>query len=292
MAFETARLIKWSSSKTTDGLTTALTVSEQYQVISTDPSGDSPINVYNASGLPSIGDSYSGGNGLKVVAINPDRVKATDNLKEYIINVEYDRTTTDGNIPENPLSRPPRIRVDGSLSNEPYFIDSENTKVLNTAGRPFPDQPQRDKHISSITVTANVSGYDLGTIQTYSNTYNSAGINISDGNNTINIPQYQGKIGAITASEKKIESEIEYYEITIPIDIYSGPNAGWHEDKYLSVGLIQLVSSEPKKIEINGEPVDTPEPLDSNGAHLPGGPPAEVTFVPYAASSWSGLSFT
>lgn len=254
------------------------TATTTYQVQTDSKTTAVNIQLSGDSRLPTVGEAHPDDSSLQVKKVQTKRIKES-HWKHFTYIVNYssqrDRVVASG----SPLARPPRVRWTTSLASEAYFVDQDNWQVVNSAGQPFDEMPERDRITSGVTITVNQSRIDVDQMYEFSNTVNLRAFTISDGTSTWIIPKLLAKIGAISASELKIESDIKYYEVTYPISIRK---EGWL-DVFLDQGYYEIVNGELQEIRAKGQrPIKKPAPLNGSGHALSAGSaPAELVFRPY-----------
>lgn len=203
--------------------------------------------------------------------------------KTWVVTVNYDDEPDE--FTRSPLSRDPIIRWGFIEGTETYFIDTEDAKVINKAGDPFENLPERENVMLTVEYIVNLSAFDPVTSYLYANAVNLGSFSI-DG---VIIPAGKAKMSAPKAEPKKMHG-VEYYEITYKMKFNED---GWKFEP-LNEGFNEIANGELVPIvDFSGKQVTKPRPLDENGAAKDVGEEADaLEFKPYRELSFSGFGFS
>ena len=275
--------VKSEELKTAKGIRTGTRV---YDVTSDDVDDD----VHGAetaddgtTAIPSIGDAWDGTLTTCLVIGRSVKHGGDDDPLYYEVTIEYSSEQTGQEI-ENPLSRPTQYSYDDNIVQEPYFRDTDDLPVTNSAGDDFAALPSRGASEGVIVVTRNVSSFNDLTAESYRNTINSA-------NKTINGVTYTARtllIAGWSATGPHLENGVTFWTETIRI----AKRAATWDDKFEDRGLNELSSGKPKPIlDAKNQPITAPYPLNGSGAKRVNvtDAPAVITRKPYAAGSFPTL---
>ena len=276
--------LKTESKDLADGVWTGVRIFS----VETDSLDDTVDDVKDAddgtTAIPDIGDAWAGGSSLKArgYAIRHDY---DEHPLFYEVTVNYSSKDDGSSTIENPLSRPTQYSYEDSQAQEPYFRDTDDNPVVNSAGDDFTDLPARDSAEGVIVITRNVASFNDLTAEGYRNKINSA-------NKTINSVTYATgtlRIVGWSASGPNEENGVTFWTETIRI---AKRAAGW-DHVFEDRGLNQL-DDDDKRIPIldaNNVQVTVPYPLNGSGAAqaTPATAPAVITFKPYEATSFPSL---
>ena len=236
------------------------------------------------SSIPAIGTRWEPGDPCKV--IGRQATKSDRDQHHYDVTVSYSSKAEDERqTVENPLARPTQYSYEDGEEAEPYFRDTDDLPVTNSAGDDFQDLPQRAVSRGYVTVTRNVASYHDLTAESYRNTINSGAV-------TINGTTYAARtlrIAGYSASGPNIENDIEFWTETIRL---AKNVEGW-DDQYEDRGLNQLRNGKPEPIlDAKHEPITLPYPLDGAGAARASitTPPEIITRKPYAAGGFPSFA--
>ena len=224
-----------------------------------------------------VGDAWSATStatckSQKAGAFNEDQLT-------YEVTCEYSSKSEEE--VEDPLSRPNQYSYTSEQLTEPYFRDTDDLPVTNSAGEPYDELPQREVSRGTITITRNVASYSDVAAEGFRGLINSSDV-------TINGATYNARKLRITgynASGPNEENGVTFWTETITI---AKNAAGWDhllEDR----GRNELDSGKLKPIlDAHGEAVELPYPLDGAGAAkaAPTDTPATRTHKPYLAGAF------
>lgn len=240
------------------------TYTRVYRVQTDDPSTDA-LTVRTASGLPSIGNTYSVGSvhdyGAFVQSIEAS--EETEDGKSWIVTVEYGPYDA-GQFPSNPVQWPLRV----SFSQQKYELavgqDRNGNAILNSAKDPYKDPVTIDQSRTIITAVRNepIASFDLTLAESYYDKVNSATWN--------GFTARTVKLDSITTSQPQYDSnnQIYYFEVTYTFAVKRDK---WNS-KILDSGFNELDSSSPARQQpvrdAQGQPVTEAVPLDGSGHRL------------------------
>lgn len=199
------------------------------------------------------------------------------------VTVTYtdERTSTGGTHTDDPLDRPSILSMSYDEWTEPYFEDSNDDEVVNTAGDVFENPPQRKRGTMVLQITKNFATLAASAYDTIKFTTNASQVTI------------KGTVFAVRtllflpiSAQEIYEGEHNYYQVTFRIAV--------DEDEHVQVvanrGYREKVGSEIKDIIIDGKPTADPWPLNSDGTKATAPPATAITFVPYPSATW-GVNF-
>lgn len=274
------------------------TTNELYQrtyqrsfIVVTDDPYVGPIAVRGASGIPGIGAHYQNGVaeadprhefdfGSFVQAIE---VEETASQIEWRVRVQYGPWSP-AVFGSNPIDWPLRVTFGGERTEKVIYFDKTGAPIRNSAKDKFGDPVTIDDHITTLLITRNelVSTFDIELASAFSDTINDA---IWNG-----IPARQAKMGIITTSEEKYDSNgfVWYYTVTYPVQV---GRVEWK--KYLlDQGYNEIIGGKPTSIKgPDGQPTADPRLLDGSGVHVPYSSSTFVTlpFFVHDETDWSIL---
>lgn len=236
----------------------------------------------STTAIPSVGDAWAVGKPAKAIG---KQYASSDDQLQVKVTVNYSSKQEDqSQTIENPLSRPTQYSYSDSEVTEPYFRDTDNLPVVNSAGDDFADLPQRGRSVGTIQVTRNVASYNDGTAESYRDLINNSSRTI---NGTIYLANTLRIVGW-GATGPHEENGTTFWTETISV----AKNVNGWLDTYEDRGLNQLESGKPKPIlDAKNEPVTTPYPLDGSGVAQASATtaPAIITRKPYAAGAFPSL---
>lgn len=231
--------------------------------------------------IPEVGDTWAAAKASDISADEHDADPWT-----FVVTVDYTSSPNPSwTFPENPLSQPNKYSYTSESVTEPYFRDTDNKPVVNSAGEVYAQTPQRERSYGVITITRNVSSYDDATAESYRNLINSGSVSI----NGTTYAARKLRIKQYDASGPNEQNGVTYWTETIVI---AKRPEGWDhvlEDR----GLNELIDDELYPIlDAKMDPVQLPWPLDGEGfaCFNPTDTPAQRTYKPYTADNFpSGL---
>lgn len=263
------------------------TGSRTYQVDVTSETADDAQTVLTATdgttSIPAILDLFKAASTAKARSKKAERLNGDPYT--YTVTVDYSSKGEDEDSLENPLAKPTQYAYSDESFQEPYFRDVDGVAIVNSAGEPFANLPQRDRSNGIITITRNVTSFDDGAAEAKRNTINSAA-------ETINGVQYAARtlrIKSINGSGPREENGISHWTETTTIAKKLDTWDHFLEDRGLNeLDAGELVSVKDKE----GEPVVLPWPLDGTGAAKAASTdtPAQGTAKPYLAGAFPSFS--
>jgi hypothetical protein len=211
-----------------------------------------------------------------------DRISAN----QFTVTVTYE-DPTDGSTPENLLAKPAEIEESTESVFEPYQIDVEDKRVVNTAGVLFDPLPERQVPMRVFTIVKYVNPVTAAAIRNAWNMINSSAKTINS-----------------VSCEAKTAWLFDYRLPLVDTDVYRASIAirykptGW-TDKIENKGFQELVSGKLRNITVKDDRnvqfvPSEPMYLDVNGVSVNPAPasPLILEFHPYLASAWSGVPLT
>lgn len=227
-----------------------------------------------ATGLPRLADPLTGDSGLQVESVSIELDQASNNTKRvYRATVTYSTVGWGGfSYGDNPLSRPSITEVSTQQATVVSDRDSSGNMILNSAGMPYPDPPQREQNFIVVTVTRNLPGqFSLTETIAYKDAVNSAAFTILGLEGSI--AAGLAKIQNITGKEK-YENDVHFWETTISIVIrdavitgngVSASDSPW-DLILLDSSFVQKSTSQPDTArDKNGIPMCQARPLNGSG---------------------------
>lgn len=216
------------------------------------------------------------------------RVKnATKNARKYEITVTYSRPTNNADTTASPTSRPARISYASEASSEPYFIDAEDSALVNAAGEPFDALPERDRSKVVINIEKNYASAQWNSIEPLLDTVNQGIVTIRGRN----YPAETLRLIAANETEN-VEmvsgSAVTFYTVNMSLKY----DKNGHKHELLNVGYQELDGSARKPIkDADGNQVTKPWPLNADGTKkaAPDTAPDVLTFYPDELADWSTL---
>lgn len=234
--------------------------------------------------IDDIGDPFVDGDNAKCIGRRAQ--KTTKDQHIYDVTVSFSSKSEDQDqTEEDPLARDTDYDYSDSAITEPYFRDTDDNPVVNSAGEEFADLPQRERSIGRIRVTRNVSSFSDSTAQGFRDRVNSSSV-------TVNGTTYAAKtlrIAGWSASGPSVENGVTFWTETIDV---AKNEDGW-EDKFEDRGLNELDSGELKPIlDSEDNPVVLPYPLNGSGsaASSPTATPSQITRKPYVSGAFPSLA--
>lgn len=268
-----------------------------YLVI-TDSASDGPSAALYADmgtgglAIPAAGE-VDPDNGL-LVCTNKTAKPSGNSGRHWIVTVTYKPVSHRiDKSAKPPLERPIEYSRNYRTWQEPYFRDASGTSegdglpVVNTAGEPFDNKPERQKGAMVIVIVRNEADDNASSDDGYSNSVNSAQITICG-------VTYGAEMCRMLPIQSKMmfeivgQTEYLYHQKTYEIEIKT-PN--W-DDEIPSYGFNWL-DDDGQLYEIwsGGKRVTKQWPLDAEGLPMAnaGDSPANVVRKPYKVVDWSGL---
>jgi hypothetical protein len=273
------------------------TYTRSFIVVTSDPYVG-PIAVKGASGIPTIGAHYQNG----VAEADP---RHEYDFGSFVQGIQVDETPDGAQIEwkvtvqygpwspavfgSNPVEWPLRVTFGGERTEKVIEFDKTGAPIRNSAKDKFGDPVTIDDHITTLLVTRNelVSTFDIELASAFSDSINDATWN--------GIPARQAKMGIITTSEEKYDSNgfVWYYTVTYPVQVGRVP---WKKN-LLDQGYGALQQPAPLDPFVymsikgpDGQPLTDPRALDGTGKILsPSGSPVTLPFYVYDETDWSVL---
>lgn len=285
---------------------------------SNDPNEKTALRVFiaiaDAPTTPVAAETAShGGNSIPDITDehpdDPDRLVKSKSAKPdqesvrtvFTVEVNYSSKvdgSSEDSVIENPLDRPAVVEWDFDDDKEPYFIDRDDDPdgpfpVVNSAGERFQEFLERDTGSITATITKNIgaTAYDPVLAFTYKHAVNSDGFTI-DG---VSIDAGQAKMKCHIAGAVQTENGVSYKQVKTILQF----RPTW-DDVVEDRGFNELDPANDGKLKqiMKGAappaPVDTPWPLNGEGAKLPNSTdaPATLTFVPYFKLPFAAIDFS
>jgi len=234
---------------------------EAYQVFTTHDTTE--LEVYLASGLPQVAQSYPGFPFVYATSTSVDRVSPVF----WIVTVEYKGElggvgggSSTGGVEPSPLFSPPIIKFDDVETEEEIDVDFDGNPIVNTAG----ERVRGVKALFSdqvLTVTRNFAVF---------NTYVQAAYRRS-----VNSDTFQGwPAGTVKcmklSADNVFDSQIGYWKVTgvfqFRFPYNTTTDKAWY-NRRVSMGLFQKLSDgrTVPVVDDHKQPSATPKYLDENG---------------------------
>lgn len=199
-----------SASESHNGTTLVRNRSQRWTVIDADEADDA----LNATGLPIYNQELVPGSTFRVRARTPSRIAP----RTWEVTVEYAIPPagefTGGGDPNDPLSRPMRIRWGVRPYSKAMQVDATNRPIRNSAGVFFDPLPETEVYIETLSILRNESTYDRAKARQFRNHVNNNQFVV--GNTTI-LP-YECKCVYIGPSSE-FEATATYIEIEYQFEI-------------------------------------------------------------------------
>lgn len=262
--------------------------SNTYNVLVDDATTTVAIRNSTDARLPKLGDNHPSDSNMQCTSISVTRM--SDTHRGFVYKCDYANSIDEEEEEEdNPLARPPRVTWSGNTSSAPYFIDTDGTPVVTSAGGPFDNMPERDTSSPTCTVIVNRSSFSISNAYEWTNAVNDAPFTISDGRTTWTIAAGVAKMGTITCSDLKLQNGVYYYEVTYPIEF----KEGGYDDEFYDRDYYELDDDGNRRqiLDSAGMQVKTPWPLDGSGVAKANSSdePAVLTFKPYNRKTFASL---
>lgn len=232
--------------------------------------------------IPSTGEAFKSGSSAKAVDIKAKRMQ-NDKQFFYEVTVTYSANKKDQDEAiETPTSRPPKINARGLSQRQTYFSDVNDDLVVNSAGDPPEQLPERSVAEGiSFSIQRNMASDLTATLQGLLHTLNSGSVTIKGiafSASTLRLDDY-------SVSDSLEENGTTFYDTSITI--VGQPT---FDDEYEDRGRFN--SSGETKQNADGSLIDVPWPLDGAGAFKTNrdDAPATITRVPYEVASWAAIS--
>ena len=157
MAVESVQLVSDSYGVADGTWTGRRTYTVRFETLSFD-TADTLTADDGTTTVPSIGDAWAAGKSAKATS---KEASSTGDQLEVQVTVGYSSKAEDQQQTiENPLARPTQYSYEDGEEAEPYFRDTDDLPVVNSAGDDFQDLPQRAVSRGYVTVTRNVASYN------------------------------------------------------------------------------------------------------------------------------------
>ncbi len=190
-----------------------------------------------------------------------------------------------------PWDRAATIHRGSIRESVPYFIDAEDTPVVNPAGEPFDTMPERGKSHTVFTLVKNYQTPQWNAIEPLLDTVNQAActINWRDGSRT-----YPLETLRLVEADEQPATEVvngvtrNYYITSLTFEY----NAKTFKDEILALGYQEIVAGARKPItDADGNQVVKAWPLNLDGTKkaTPDAAPEVLTFYPDELGNWSTL---
>ena len=233
-----------------------------------------PQLAWGAAGIPEIYQPHPFSSWLYVQNKTVRKIGGFD----YEVTVNYTTSSKqDSNESEliDPLSRPPEIEWNFTVSNEKIDRDIEGKAIVNSAGESFDPPITKDVYDLVLRITRNQSNFNHLQAAEYIGAINSDYFyGFEPG--MVRCTNYSGRkirVGSLSYWQVTYEFQIRYAEV-------SGVNTGWKrrildQGMHTYDGLDDEGYVKWKKIPVkddkgNNVPTSEPFPLDGNGNKLPG----------------------
>ena len=193
-----------------------------------------------------------------------------------------------------PLSMPAQYEWDFSEATEEYFFDCDidyshpnGYPVVNSAGQPFEQIPQREGGSITANCTKNVAvDFDVSAALSFRQTINKESF-VVDG---VTIDVDQAKISGMQISPPQLSNGQWYRVVKVVVKM----RKDW-QDHFADMGFAEIDDTWELQPILAGNPpqqVTKPWPLDGNGyaQSSPTDTPAKLDFKPYHEADFSALS--
>lgn len=168
--------------------------------------------------------------------------------------------STEREISTNPLSEPAQIEFDTEPYQRPYYKDRDGNVIANKAGTPLVDPPiMGDASRVTVLVRKNVAAVPTWIYQ-YRDAVNSDAISVRG----LGVAAGKAKVMRLAVSDIQERNNIYYFVFSYALAL---SDSGWAVE-YPNMGFQEIDSGDTTKridILIDGEPVQTPWPLDNSG---------------------------
>jgi hypothetical protein len=289
-----------STRKRKDGSNT-ITTHTRVWIVECSDIRDGTAEAAEAAGVPQIGEAHPQSFGCECTSVDADPLDRDSHRFE--VTAEYsdeaDAGGSDRELP--PLDRPWDISWGGTASTGPYFIDTEDKPVVNSAGEAFDSFLERETSELTITITKNHDRGDPGTDELYSNTTNDNDVQIA-GTVFLSGTLKLSPIQASHVTETSGGYTISYWRKTFQM---KARRDGWTErleDRGYNERIPEQIDHDGDSttiykmrpiLDTNAQNARKPQLLDGDGKLLAiDAPPVELEFKPYQPLGWAGLGFT
>ena len=257
-----------------------------------DSRNDGPRTAREASGIPSIGNTYSRGNEsdsgafVQSVKARCESAGANPDHSQWVVTVAYGPYNSNV-FPSNPVSWPVLVSFGSQKFERVVVRDVNGDPIRNSAKDPYSEPVTVDDSRPILTVVRNelVSSYD----DTVAGQYRDK-VNLNAWNNCA---VKTVKCSSITTSQQQYDSvnDMWYFQVTY---VFEYNPDGWKK-KLLDQGFAELDGSSPPKQKLikgpDGQPLNEPCLLDGSGAKLASnGTPVFTDWEVYTAVDFSGLN--
>jgi hypothetical protein len=237
--------------------------------------------------IPALNSSYSTGRPYcRCVKREAEWISPT--IKHVTCDFE---DPTDGSSSAGLLSQPAKIGEGNESCQKAYQVDAEGNAVVNAAGAPFTNPPERQEGSKVYTIEKFVNATTKAAIDAAYLTNNEASVTIK---------------GTTWAADELWMTDCSYQDVdgsTLQKATYviktkkggwsdTGLNTGFRDAN----GLEIMIGPDGEPVDRAGEPDATgelpsePWPLDESGIAKPAGEVADaLTFWPYVRASWSAV---
>jgi len=262
------------------------TVLERMFLVETNSAADDATVVKAHASIPALGAAHPNSTAT-VREINPDQHE--DDRKKWDVKVVYRTsalvTTNEESGGDDPTAWPADIAWSEFSLTRVLEQDKAGTpaKIQNSAGDPLPYETEELWPQVTISRYIATSGYNPATADTYRRTTNSAEIAVAG--RTIAIGQ--GLLWSYAAPVEVVNG-VRYVHETIIIRVKADTDK-WAL-KLLDAGFYAKSGGAKYRIQIDGEPADTPQFLDGSGQWSLSNTPVYLSFTEFASVAWAGLS--
>jgi hypothetical protein len=179
-----------------------------------------------------------------------------------------------GNNQQNPTARPWQLEFGSNKTTKLLTKDLNNKEVVASNGQPFDPPLEVPAAFPTITITAYKAFAVFAEVPFYTN--------------AINSDAWQGFAPkTLRCTDYKLQTQYEngayFWQKTVVLEVH--PDSTWNPVKILDAGTFEKVSENPDKpvqpIEINGQPVTSPVPLNGAGKRLAAG--AQLVYLDFQA---------
>ncbi len=161
---------------------------------------------------------------------------------------------------ENPLARPPRVKLGNERFQIAPFYDINGDPILNSAKDFFSDPVMRYVSRPTISISRNKATFDIVTWRTWTNTVNSASF----------LGFEPGEVMLVDLSaDRQFENNIYFYEVSAVFHVAQLFDRFNWQPRVLDCGYQEIVAGKKQKITLPGgvEP-STPVRLNGTGGKL------------------------
>jgi hypothetical protein len=222
--------------------------------VKTDSNYDDEVTILEYADCPREGDQHPTNSDAYCKSVRARNESFSKRV--WIVSVEY---STEREISITPTAEPAEVTWSTEFYQRPYFQDKDGYGIVNSAGDPYDPPVEGDDARWVATVTKNVDQVPSWLL-TYRNAVNSDTF-VLDG-----LPIAAGYAKLMGVSIGKWEKRDVFWYRSVSLTIAVDSN-GWAK-QILDAGFREISGSLRVNIQVNGEDVTAPVPLNGSGVSI------------------------